>query len=160
MYETEEQRFLYRREPAFAIDVERPQAASVHGTSFFRAPTTDDPGRHGTFDNVIRRLPAIRDMGFDVLYLPPIHPIGITNRKGKNNSLDVRLTTSAALTRSAAPKAATMRSILRSARSRIFGGCAMPPLREGLEIALDFAIQCSPDHPWLRDHPGMVQLAT
>src|SRR5690606_14487637 len=48
---------------------------------------TDDPARHGTFADVIPRLPAIRAMGFDVLYFPPIHPIGTANRKGPNNSL-------------------------------------------------------------------------
>ena len=53
----------------------------------FPRSATDTPDRHGTFADVIRRLPALKGMGFDVLYLPPIHPIGTTNRKGKNNAL-------------------------------------------------------------------------
>ena len=53
----------------------------------FPRSATNDPARHGTFADVIERLPAIRAMGFDVLYFPPIHPIGTTNRKGRNNAL-------------------------------------------------------------------------
>ena len=89
MRETEERRFLSRREPPFAVEVERPQAGFGAWYELFPRSSTDDARRHGTFDDVIRRLPAIRDMGFDVLYLPPIHPIGTSNRKGKNNSVDV-----------------------------------------------------------------------
>ena len=89
MYETEEKQFLYRREPTCPIDVERPQAGFGAWYELFPRSITENPTRHGTFEDVINRLPAIRDMGFDVLYLPPIHPIGLSNRKGKNNSLAV-----------------------------------------------------------------------
>ena len=64
-----------------------PPPPSPPGTSCSRARMSDDPHRHGTFDDVIAKLPYVRDMGFDVLYFPPIHPIGRTNRKGRNNSL-------------------------------------------------------------------------
>jgi starch synthase (maltosyl-transferring) len=152
MRETEERRFLCRREPSFAVEVERPQAGFGAWYELFPRSATDDVHRHGTFDDVIRRLPAIRDMGFDVLYLPPIHPIGTTNRKGKNNSVDV-----------AAGDVGSPYAI----GSREGGHDAIHPalgtikdfrrLREaaaahGMEIALDYAIQCSPDHPWLEDH--------
>jgi starch synthase (maltosyl-transferring) len=153
MRESEERYFLCRREPSFAVEVERPQSGFGAWYELFPRSATDDARRHGTFDDVIGRLPAIRDMGFDVLYLPPIHPIGTTNRKGKNNSLDV-----------AADDVGSPYAI----GSREGGHDAIHPalgtvkdfhrLREaaaahGMEIALDFAIQCSPDHPWLKDHP-------
>jgi hypothetical protein len=82
--------------------------------------------KHGTFDDVIARLPAIRDMGFDVLYFPPIHPIGRTNRKGRNNALTAEPEIPAAPMRSARrgrPRRDPSRS---SARSRISAGCATP----------------------------------
>jgi len=85
MWDAEERQFLYQVEPAFPVDIDRPEAAFAAWYELFPRSATDDPARHGTFDDVIRRLPAIQDMGFDVLYLPPIHPIGRTNRKGKNN---------------------------------------------------------------------------
>ena len=82
-----------------------------------------DPSRHGTFDDVIARLPYVQDLGFDVLYFPPIHPIGRTNRKGRNNSLHRRgRATRAAPTRSARRKAGISRSIPSSARSRTSTG--------------------------------------
>ena len=123
------------------------------GTSCSPARSPHDPARHGTFDDVIGRLPAIRAMGFDVLYFPPIHPIGHTNRKGRNNAL-----------RAAPGDVGSPYAIGSEAGrprrdpsgTRHAGG--FPPLvaaakAHGLELALDFAIQCSPDHPWLQQHP-------
>jgi len=112
-----------------------------------------DPTQHGTFDDVIKRLPAISAMGFDVLYFPPIHPIGKTHRKGRNNSLN------AAPDEPGSPYAIgslegghdALHPQLGDFESfeRLLAAAA----DHGLEIALDFAIQCSPDHPWLREHP-------
>ncbi|WP_137156763.1 putative maltokinase [Rhizobium sp. FKL33] len=75
------------RSAVIPLDAERREAAFASWYQIFPRSQSGDPHRHGTFDDVIKRLPAIRDMGFDVLYLPPIHPIGATNRKGRNNSL-------------------------------------------------------------------------
>jgi starch synthase (maltosyl-transferring) len=153
MREADERRFRHRWQPALPLEVERPQAGFAAWYELFPRSATDDPHRHGTFADLIRRLPAIRDMGFDVLYLTPIHPIGETNRKGKNNSLH------------AAPDDVGSPYAIGSAEG---GHDAIHPalgtiddfrhLRaavadQGLELALDFAIQCSPDHPWLRQHP-------
>ncbi|MGZ3240335.1 MAG: maltotransferase domain-containing protein [Burkholderiaceae bacterium] len=79
--------FVVRSEPVFRIDVERTAAQFSSWYELFPRSQTNDPGRHGTFDDVIKRLPAIRAMGFDTLYFPPIHPIGRKHRKGRNNSL-------------------------------------------------------------------------
>ncbi|MFD7714086.1 alpha-1,4-glucan--maltose-1-phosphate maltosyltransferase, partial [Streptomyces sp. NPDC059786] len=107
----------------------------------------------GTFRTAAERLPAIADMGFDVVYLPPVHPIGTTYRKGPNNTL------------SASPRDAGVPWAIGSPEG---GHDAVHPdlgtlgdfdafVRRasslGLEIALDFALQCSPDHPWVEKHP-------
>ena len=69
------------------LTVDRKRAAFSAWYELMPRSMSDDPSRHGTFDDVIRKLPYVRDMGFDVLYFPPIHPIGRTHRKGKNNTL-------------------------------------------------------------------------
>ncbi|MEG3193760.1 DUF3416 domain-containing protein, partial [Lysobacter sp. D1-1-M9] len=85
------QPFLIRHPTPLQVDSERTAAGFSSWYELFprsqarTAPSGDQP--HGTFDDVIARLPAIREMGFDVLYMPPIHPIGRTNRKGRNNSV-------------------------------------------------------------------------
>ncbi len=111
------------------------------------------PRNYGGFRGVVAELPHIRAMGFDVLYFPPIHPIGRSNRKGRNNSLQ---------------PAADDPGSPYAIGSEQGGHDALEPglgtledfsaLREaaaqhGLELAIDFAIQCSPDHPWLKQHP-------
>src|SRR5262249_57708785 len=75
------------RSRAFPTDVERRAAGSAGGYEFSPRSQPAPARRHGTFADVIARLPRIRAMGFDVLYFPPIHPIGTTNRKGRNNAL-------------------------------------------------------------------------
>jgi starch synthase (maltosyl-transferring) len=109
-------------------------------------------GRHGTFADCIERLPDIASLGFDVIYLTPVHPIGRTNRKGPNNSLKAgshdpgsfyAVGSSEGGHQSVHPELGTL------ADFRCFvAACA----ELGLEVALDFAVQCSPDHPWLKDH--------
>ncbi|PLC54542.1 hypothetical protein CR155_07160 [Pollutimonas nitritireducens] len=137
----------------FPITVERRQACFASWYELFPRSQSATPGRHGTFIDVIARLPAIRDMGFDVLYFPPIHPIGLRNRKGKNNSLQ------AGPTDPGSPYAIGSAEGGHDAIHPELG--TLDDFRElvtaaqehGLEIALDFAIQCSPDHPWLAEHP-------
>ncbi len=108
----------------------------------------------GTFRTAAERLDAVAAMGFDVIYLPPIHPIGEVNRKGPNNTLDPgperpRL----ARGRSAARTAGTTRSTPTSAPSRTSTRSWPGPPSLGLEVALDLALQCAPDHPWVTSHP-------
>lgn len=137
----------------FAVDVERPQAEFSSWYELFPRSLSDDATRHGTFDDVIAALPRVRDMGFDVLYFPPIHPIGQAHRKGRNNSLtagpdDVGSPYAIGAAEGghdaihpALGSFADFRRLVAAARE------------QDLEIALDFAIQCSPDHPWLKEHP-------
>ena len=147
-------RFIVRHEPALLLDVERPEAGFASWYELFPRSITDDPKRHGTFADVIDALPRIRDMGFDVLYFPPIHPIGKTNRKGRNNTLTP-----------SADDVGSAYAIGNSdgghdglhAQLGTFGDfrrLIAASRDNGLELAIDFAIQCSPDHPWLKEHPG------
>jgi starch synthase (maltosyl-transferring) len=110
-------------------------------------------GKHGTFSDCIARLPEIAALGFDVVYLTPIHPIGMTNRKGKNNSLK------AAPDDPGSPYAIGSWQGGHDAVHPELG--TLDDFRRfvdacrglNMEVALDFAIQCSPDHPWLKEHP-------
>ncbi len=157
--------FAMRTEVVFSVDAERSAASFASWYELFprsqgntrrtsiRA-TTDAPLRHGSFDDVIDRLPAIRAMGFDVLYFTPIHPIGRKNRKGRNNSL------TAAEDDPGSPYAIGSEDGGHDALHRELGTfedfkrVRAAAIDNGLELALDFAIQCSPDHPWLKDHPS------
>ena len=149
----EEPSFRVRYERALPLDVERAQAIFAAWYELFPRSATDDPNRHGTFRDVIRHLPRIKQMGFDVLYLPPIHPIGSTNRKGKNNSLTV--TPDDVGSPYAIGGAEGGHDAVHSALGTIddFRLLRQACAAHGIELALDFAIQCSPDHPWLRQHP-------
>jgi len=144
---------LSRYSKELVVWVDRRRAAFSAWYELFPRSQSDDACRHGTFDDVIRRLPYVRDMGFDVLYLPPIHPIGHTNRKGRNNSL------SPAPSDPGSPYAIGAATGGHDAIHSELGGFAgferlvSAAKEHGLEIALDFAIQCSPDHPWIKEHP-------
>jgi len=108
---------------------------------------------HGTFKDVERRLPAIAEMGFDVLYLPPIHPIGHTNRKGANNA------TAAGPDEPGSPWAiGSEEGGHKSIDPRLgtledFHHLVGAATEHGIQLALDIAFQCSPDHPYTREHP-------
>ena len=115
--------------------------------------STGAPGEHGTFETTAAALPDIAGMGFNVLYLPPIHPIGVVNRKGRNNALvaepdDVGVPWAIGSDRGGHkdvhPELGTLDD---------FDALVAEAGRLEMEIALDFAIQCSPDHPWVKEHP-------
>jgi len=140
------------RSAEMPVEAERTGAGFASWYEVFPRSQSGDENRHGTFDDVIRQLPRIRAMGFDVLYFPPIHPIGRKNRKGRNNSLTpgpddpgspYAIGSEAGGHDALHPELGTLEDFLR----------LVAAAREhNLELALDFAIQCSPDHPWLRDH--------
>ncbi len=132
---------------------DRPLAGCSAWYELFPRSASPDPERVGTLADVTDRVPAIAAMGFDVLYLPPIHPIGHTHRKAPNNRRDAQagdpgspwaIGSEAGGHTAIEPELGTFadfdRLVLRARRS-------------GLEIALDLAFQCSPDHPWVREHP-------
>jgi starch synthase (maltosyl-transferring) len=148
-----ERSFVTRRAPSFPLDIERPQAGFGAWYEMFPRSATDNSARQGTFADVIARLPMIKEMGFDVLYLPPIHPIGHTNRKGKNNSLNPGpddVGSPYAIGNSEGGHTAIQPALGDIGDFRRLRDAA---LQHGMELALDFAVQCSPDHPWLKEHP-------
>ena len=138
----------------YPLEVERGLAQFASWYELFPRSVTDRASRHGTFNDVHGRLPMIRDMGFDVLYFPPIHPIGRSYRKGPNNALiagpDDPGSPYAIGSEEGGHEAIHSQLGSREDFRRLVSAAA----EHGLEIALDFAIQCSQDHPWLQEHPG------
>ncbi|HYI27747.1 MAG TPA: alpha-1,4-glucan--maltose-1-phosphate maltosyltransferase [Bradyrhizobium sp.] len=141
------------RSVATPVIADRPRARA--GAWYEMVPRSQGktPGRHGTFDDCIARLPDIAALGFDVVYLTPIHPIGMTNRKGKNNSLKAAPDDPGSPYAIGSwqgghdavhPELGTLNDF-----RRFVDACRAL----NMEVALDFAIQCSPDHPWLQAHP-------
>lgn len=130
----------------FRIDVDRERARVGVWYELF-------PRSFGGLSGVAEQLPRLAELGVDVLYLPPIHPIGTTHRKGRNNS------PAAAPGDVGSPWAIGAATGGHTAVDPSIGtiddvvALAGAAARHGMEIALDFAIQCSPDHPWLREHP-------
>ena len=147
------------------VDRERARFSSWY--ELFPRSASETPGRHATLKDVEKRLAYVAELGFDVLYLPPIHPIGREKRKGKNNALvaaadDIgspwAIGAAEGGHKAIHPELGTIedfRSLVAAAR------------RRGMEIALDIAYQCAPDHPYVKRHPewfrrradGTVQFA-
>jgi starch synthase (maltosyl-transferring) len=142
------------RSNAIPLDAERREAAFASWYQIFPRSQSGDPDRHGTFDDVIGRLPAIRDMGFDVLYFPPIHPIGTTNRKGRNNALTAGPNDPGSPYGIGSEDGGHDAIHPELGSFEDFRRLVEAAKDHGLEIALDLAIQASPDHPWLKEHPG------
>jgi starch synthase (maltosyl-transferring) len=136
-----------------SVTVDRERARYGAWYELFPRSTASEPGQHGTFRDLEKRLPYVAGMGFDVLYLPPIHPIGRAFRKGPNNTLTAgphdpgspwAIGAAEGGHTAVHPALGTLQDfdhLLAAARE----------LR--LELALDLAFQCSPDHPWVRAHP-------
>jgi starch synthase (maltosyl-transferring) len=135
------------------VQVGRARARFGAWYELFPRSWSGSPGAHGTFRDVERWLPYVADMGFDVVYLPPIHPIGTTHRKGPNNA------TASSSGDVGSPWAIGADAGGHTAVHPDLGTIAdFHAMREaveraGLEVALDLAFQCSPDHPWVREHP-------
>jgi starch synthase (maltosyl-transferring) len=142
---------VYERELRIVVDPERARFSSWY--ELFPRSTSLEPGRHGTLSDTEARLPYVKELGFDVLYLPPIHPIGRVKRKGKNNSLtptedDVgspwAIGSHEGGHKSIHPELGTLddfRRLVHKARAL------------DIDIALDIAFQCAPDHPYVKEHP-------
>jgi starch synthase (maltosyl-transferring) len=140
------------------VVVDRPRAGFASWYELFPRSQSPVPGKHGTFADTIAQLPRLAELGFDVVYFPPIHPIGRTARKGKNNALT--------------PTADDVGSPW-AIGNELGGHDAIDPALGtiedfdrlvaaaemlGLEVALDYALQCSPDHPWVKEHPDWFHI--
>lgn len=155
----------YGKELSLVVDREKALFSTWY--ELFPRSCSPEAGKHGTFKDCERFLPEIARMGFDILYLPPIHPIGKTNRKGKNNLLENNpddvgspwaIGSKEGGHKAVHPQLGTLddfESLIKKAK------------HYEIEIALDLAFQCSPDHPYLKEHPewfkwrpdGTVQFA-
>jgi starch synthase (maltosyl-transferring) len=144
---------LTRHDRELEVVVDRPEAAFAAWYELFPRSQGRVPGRHGTFADCIARLPEIRRMGFDVVYLPPIHPIGRSARKGRDNSLAAGPDDPGSPWAIGGPEGGHTAVHPALGTLEDFRRLVKAAQGEGLEIALDFAIQCSPDHPWVREHP-------
>jgi len=137
----------------FRVKVDRERAGFSTWYEFFPRSAGESVHKHGTFKDCIKRLPHVAQMGFDVLYFPPIHPIGEKNRKGKNNATEAEkgdvgspwaIGSKLGGHKDIHPELGTMKDfkeLVKSAKDL------------GIEIALDFALQCAPDHPYVKDNP-------
>lgn len=141
----------YDRELAVVVDRERSRFGAWY--ELFPRSTSPVPGQHGTFRDLEARLSYVAEMGFDVLYLPPIHPIGVSFRKGRNNSITAgpndpgspwAIGSAEGGHKAVHPQLGTL------ADFRHLVACAA---EHGLEIALDIAYQCAPEHPYVTEHP-------
>lgn len=142
---------LYNRELELVVDRVRARYGAWY--EIFPRSQGTNPDRGSTFQECEHRLPAIKAMGFDVLYVTPIHPIGRTNRKGKNNSLTPTPTDPGSPYAigneqgghdAVEPSLGTMEDFNRFEKA---------VRAQGMELALDVAINCSPDHPYVKEHP-------
>lgn len=153
MYNTRDRTKASRYDRILEVLVERERALFSAWYEFFPRSTSLNEGEHGTFKTSEAILPEIAKMGFDVIYLPPIHPIGRSHRKGVNNATEAKpgepgspwaIGAEEGGHKAIHPELGTLedfQSLVRKAKEL------------GMEIALDFAIQCSPDHPYVKDHP-------
>ena len=139
--------------PPLLLDVERERARFSAWYEFFPRSTAHEPGQHGNFQTSKRILPRIAQMGFNVVYLPPIHPIGEVNRKGKNNATNAQ-PGDVGSPWAIGSKDGGHKSIHPELGSvEDFVEFVQEANNHGLEIALDYALQCAPDHPYVKEHP-------
>ncbi len=136
----------------FRIEADRIEAQFASWYEAFPRSMSDDPNRHGNFDDVIRHLPRVQAMGFDVLYFPPISPIGTTNRKGRNNALKAEPGDVGSPYAIGSPEGGHDALHPELGTLDGFRRLIAEAYKHGIEIAIDFAVQCSPDHPWLKQH--------
>ena len=147
------EKLLTQTSNEFQVYVDRKKASFSTWYEFFPRSASEQEGKHGTFNDCYRLLPRIAKMGFDTLYFPPIHPIGEVNRKGKNNTTvaqegDVGSTWGIGSKhgghKDIHPELGTVED---------FKNLVAEAKNQGIEVAMDYALQSAPDHPWVKDHP-------
>lgn len=131
------------------VRVDRKLAGFSSWYEIFPRSCSDDVSRHGTFADTEKKLDMIKDLGFNIVYFPPIHPVGVKGRKGKNNTLkpapdDPGSPWAVRNHKEVNPELGTMADFEKLVKAAE---------KKGLETALDIAFQCAPDHPYLKEHP-------
>ena len=147
------EKILSNTSTEYQVYVDRKKARFSTWYEFFPRSASEQAGVHGTFKDCERLLPRVAKMGFDTLYLPPIHPIGEVNRKGKNNTTEAKegdvgstwgIGSQYGGHKDIHPQLGTLddfKSLIQKAKE------------QGIEIAMDYALQAAPDHPWVKEHP-------
>lgn len=141
------------RSKLYPLTIDRPRA--IAGAWYEMIPRSQgtEPGKHGTFRDCIARFPDIAAMGFDVIYFTPIHPVGRINRKGRNNALKAAPNDPGSPYAIGAAEGGHDAVHPELGTLEGFRELVQAAKRLDMEIALDFAVQCAPDHPWLKQHP-------
>jgi starch synthase (maltosyl-transferring) len=146
-------RFLENKSTPLKVYVDRKKALFSTWYEFFPRSASPEEGKHGTFKDCERLLPRVAEMGFDTLYFPPIHPIGEVNRKGKNNATNAEygdvgspwgIGSHHGGHKSTHPELGTIddfKELVKKAQDL------------GIEVAMDYALQAAPDHPYVKDFP-------
>jgi starch synthase (maltosyl-transferring) len=142
-----------RYEKELGVIVDPPKARFSAWYELFPRSCSLSAGRHGTLANCETWLPYIASMGFDVVYLPPIHPIGMTFRKGKNNAIVAQPDDVGSPWAIGSPEGGHKSVHPQLGTLQDFRRFVSKSGEHGLEVALDIAFQCSPDHPYAREHP-------
>ncbi|WP_298759955.1 alpha-1,4-glucan--maltose-1-phosphate maltosyltransferase [uncultured Psychroserpens sp.] len=147
------QKHLVNETQDFQVYVDRKKARFSTWYEFFPRSTSETEGQHGTFKDCERLLPRVAEMGFDTLYFPPVHPIGEVNRKGKNNTTEAEegdvgsawgIGSKHGGHKDLHPELGSITDFKRLVKkAKTFG----------IEIAMDYALQAAPDHPWVNSHP-------
>jgi len=133
--------------------VDRKKARFSTWYEFFPRSASEHKGVHGTFNDCARLLPRVKNMGFDVVYLPPIHPIGEVNRKGKNNTTEAKEGDVGSTWGVGSQYGGHKDIHPQLGNIDDFKALIQTAKDNNLEIAMDYALQAAPDHPWVKDHP-------
>lgn len=140
----------YTRELAVTADRERARFSAWY--EMFPRSCSDDPARHGTFEDCMHRLDYVASMNFDILYLPPLHPIGRTHRKGRNNNPVTEPDAVGSPWAIGAEEGGHKAIHPQLGTLEDFHRLVARAKELGMEVALDLAFQCAPDHPYVREH--------
>lgn len=149
----EERRFAVEYERVLTVVVDAVRARFSTWYEMFPRSCVPPGGTHGTFAECEKRLPYIAEMGFDVLYLPPIHPIGTAFRKGRNNALVAKPGEPGSPWAIGAPEGGHKSVHTELGTLEDFRRLLKRAKEHGIDIALDIAFQCAPDHPYVAEHP-------
>ncbi len=148
-----DRRFATTYEKKLMVVVDRTKARYSAWYEMFPRSCADEAGRHGTFKDCEARLPYIAQMGFDVLYLAPIHPIGRTHRKGRNNSPAAGPDDSGSPWAIGSKEGGHKAVHPRLGTLEEFRHLVIKAEEQGMEVAIDLAFQCTPDHPYVEKRP-------
>ncbi len=147
------EKFLANTSKEYQIYVDRLKARFSTWYEFFPRSSSETAGEHGTFKQCENLLPRVAKMGFDTLYFPPVHPIGEVNRKGKNNTTEA-LKGDVGSTWGIGSKSGGHKDIHPDLGTlNDFKRLIKKAKDLGIEVAMDYALQAAPDHPWVKEHP-------